>query len=280
MKRVKDFALLTFGTLLVTVGVYVFKFPNNFSTGGVSGLSIILGRLLPFVTPGTLVMVFNCALLVVGFAFLGVSFGLRTVYCSLLTSLVTVLLERVMPMDGPLTNQPLLELAFAIMLPAVGSAILFNMQASTGGTDIVAMILRKYSSLDIGKALFVADSLIVLWACLVFGIETGLYSILGLTLKAAVVDNVIESINLRKYCTIITEQHERVEDFITKQLNRSATVWQGYGAYSHDERHVVLTAVSRIQAQALRTFVRSIDPKAFIVITNSSEIIGKGFRGN
>lgn len=162
----------------------------------------------------------------------------------------------------------------------MGSAILFNMQASTGGTDIVAMILRKYSSLDIGKALFVADSLIVLWACLVFGIETGLYSILGLTLKAAVVDNVIESINLRKYCTIITEQHERVEDFITKQLNRSATVWQGYGAYSHDERHVVLTAVSRIQAQALRTFVRSIDPKAFIAITNSSEIIGKGFRGN
>ncbi len=273
------YALLTLGTLLVTAGVYVFKFPNNFSTGGVSGLSIILGHLQPWVSPGTLVLVINVLMLLLGFLILGPRFGARTVYCSLLMSVGTYVLERVFPMQAPLTDQPLLELLFAIGLPAVGSAILFNLQASTGGTDIAAMILRKYTSMDIGKALFVADALIVLGACLTFGVETGLYSVLGLVLKSTLVDSVIESINLRKYCTIITAEHEKVEKYITGTLKRGATVWTGYGAYSGDERHVILTALRRAQAQALRSYVRSVDPHAFIVIANSSEIIGKGFRG-
>ena len=141
------------------------------------------------------------------------------------------------------------------------------------------MILRKYTSLDIGKALFCADAVIVLVSCVVFGVETGLFSILGLILKAAVVDTVIESINLRKYCTIITVKREEVEEYITKHLKRGATNWKASGSYTHAEREVILTACNRSQAQALRQYVRSIDPHAFILITNTSEIIGKGFRG-
>lgn len=278
-KKIRDYLLLSLGTLLVSAGVYVFKFPNNFSTGGVSGISIILGYVIPNITPGTLVLVINVLLLILGFIFLGKSFGIRTVYCSLLMSLSIYIMEQVFPLAHALTDQKLLELIFAVMLPAVGSAILFNMQASTGGTDILAMILRKYTNLDIGKALFCADACIVLISCLVFGAETGLFSILGLILKAAVVDTVIESINLRKYCTIITSKHELVEEFIMERLRRGATVWKAYGSYTHTDRYIVLAAVKRAQAQALRQYVRSIDPSAFILITNTSEIIGKGFRG-
>lgn len=278
-QKFREYLMLTLGTLLVAVGVYVFKFPNHFSTGGVSGISIILGDLLPTVTPGTLVMVINGALLILGFSCLGTSFGLRTVYCSALMSVSIFVMERVMPLAQPLTSQPLLELVFAVLLPAVGSAILFNLHSSTGGTDILAMILRKYTSLDIGKALFCTDALIVLAACLVFGVETGLFSILGLVLKATVVDSVIEGINLRKYCTVITSQHELVETYVKEKLKRGATVWEAYGSYTHQRRYVVLTALKRAQAQALRQYVRSVDPEAFILITNTSEIIGKGFRG-
>ena len=277
-KRIRDFFLLTVGTLMVVVGVYFFKFPNNFSTGGVSGISVILGALLPGVSTGQLVLGINLALLLVGFLVFGRSFGFKTVYCSLLMSFSIYVLERVVPLDAPLTSQPMLDLVFSVMLPAVGSAILFNCQGSTGGTDIVAMIFKKYTSVDIGKALFCTDFLIATAAGVVFGIETGLFSLLGLLAKALVVDSVIENIHLSKYFTIVTHKPDEVVAFIKGTLNRSATILSGEGAFTHESRKVILTVMGRAQAVKLRLYIRSIDPHAFIVISNTSEIIGKGFR--
>lgn len=277
-KRIKEFLLLTVGTLMVTAGVYFFKFPNNFSTGGVSGISVILGALLPGISTGELVLCINIALLVVGFAVFGRSFGIRTVYCSLLMSVSIYLLEKFVPLTAPLTTQPMLDLVFSVMFPAVGSAILFNCQGSTGGTDIVAMIFKKYTSLDIGKALFCTDFVIATAAGVVFGIETGLFSLLGLLSKALVVDSVIENINLSKYFTIVTNKPDEVVNFIHKELNRSATLLSGEGTYKKENRKVILTVMGRAQAVKLRLYIREIDPNAFMVISNTSEIIGKGFR--
>lgn len=142
----------------------------------------------------------------------------------------------------------MLELVFSVLLPAVGSAILFNLQGSTGGTDIVAMIFRKYTDLDIGKALFCTDFLIATLAGVVFGIETGLFSLLGLLAKALVVDSVIENIHLSKYFTIVTTKPERITRFINEELNRSATVLTGEGAYTQEGRKVLLTVLGRGQA--------------------------------
>ncbi len=276
--KIKDFLWLTLGTLMVTIGVYFFKFPNNFSTGGVSGISVILGALIPGMSTGTLVLIINVTLLIVGFCVFGRSFGIRTVYCSMLMSLSIYILERVLPMEHPLTTQPMLELVFSVLFPAVGSAILFNIQGSTGGTDIVAMIFKKFTSLDIGKALFCTDFIIATLAGVVFGIETGLFSLLGLLAKALVVDSVIESINMSKYFTIVTHNSDEVIAYIKKELNRSATLVTGEGAYTHEGRKLILTVLNRAQAVRLRGYIRSIDPHAFIVITNISQIIGKGFR--
>lgn len=276
--KIKDFLWLTLGTLMVTIGAYFFKFPNNFSTGGVSGISVILGALIPGMSTGTLVLIINVTLLIVGFCVFGRSFGIRTVYCSMLMSLSIYILERVLPMEHPLTTQPMLELVFSVLFPAVGSAILFNSQGSTGGTDIVAMIFKKFTSLDIGKALFCTDFIIATLAGVVFGIETGLFSLLGLLAKALVVDSVIESINMSKYFTIVTHNSDEVIAYIKKELNRSATLVTGEGAYTHEGRKLILTVLNRAQAVRLRGYIRSIDPHAFIVITNTSQIIGKGFR--
>lgn len=190
---VKEWLLITLGIVFLTVGVYFFKFPNNFSTGGVSGLSVILAHYIPSMTPGTFVTVINVLLLLLGFAVFGRSFGMRTTYASLLFSGLTWLLERVLPMQAPMTSQPLLELIFAVSLPAVGSAILFNLDASSGGTDIVAMVLKKFTSLNIGRALMCSDCIITVMACVAFGMETGLFSILGLLMKSLLVDMVLET---------------------------------------------------------------------------------------
>jgi len=285
-KVLKEYLWLTAGTLLMVIGIYFFKFPNNFSTGGVSGISVILGHYFPQFTPGSFVMVINVLLLILGFAVFGKGFGGKTAYVSLLMSFATWLLEIIMPMKAPMTAladpaqaQPLVELIFAVAFPAVGSAILFNMDASSGGTDIVAMILRKYTSLDIGKALMCSDLIITLMAFVAFGPVTGLFSILGLVIKSLLVDMVLENINTHKYFHIITTKPTEIEAYITGTLKRGATELHGEGVYTHEDRTVVMTVMSRHEAVLLRKHVRMIDPSAFVLIMNTGEIIGKGFRG-
>lgn len=275
----RTYALLTLGTLLMVVGIYFFKFPNHFSTGGVSGISVILGHYFPAITPGSFVAIINMFLLLVGFAVFGRDFGIRTAYASVLMSAATWLLERLVPMAGPMTSQPFMELIFAVGFPAVGSAILFNLDASSGGTDIVAMVLRKFTSLDIGKALMCSDLVITLMACVAFGMETGLYSVLGLIIKSLMVDMVLENINTHKYFHIITTHPREIEAFITETLHRGATELHGEGAYTHEGRSVLLTVMNRREAILLRREVKRIDPHAFILIMNTGEIVGKGFRG-
>lgn len=279
ISTLERYLLLTVGSLIMAVGIYFFKFPNNFSTGGVSGLSLILGRMLPseLLTPSTFVLIINTALLIVGFIFLGRNFAFSTVYCSMLLSLAVNVMERFYPMTQPLTNQPLLELCFAVLLPAFGSAILFNLNASSGGTDIVAMIVRKYTSLNIGMALMVADALITVAGLFCFGIQAGLFCILGLLMKSVLVDYVMDSFRTKKCFQIITTNPDPIVEFITVNLHRGATLEDVYGAFHHERKTMIITVLTRAQALALRRFIHTNDPHAFMVITASTEIVGKGF---
>lgn len=277
--RIKEYLFITIGVELVVIGVYFFKFPNNFSIGGVTGIAIILSSIFgDSVSSGTIVLVINLILLVVGFFFVDKSFGMKTVYGSILMSLSLSLLEIIAPMSGPLTAEPMLELAFAVGLPAVGAAMLFNIGASTGGTDIIAMILKKYTSTDIGQSLFYTDLLLTLSSFLVFNIQTGLLSLLGLVIKSLGVDTVIENMNLHKYFTIICENPKPISNYILNTLHRSATISDARGAFSDKERKVILTVMNRSQAVQLRRFIKQTEPDAFILITNTSEIVGRGFR--
>ena len=276
---VREFLLITLGTVLVSAGVYFFKFPNHFSMGGVSGLAVLLGELFPhaWLTPSVFNTLINLLFLVLGFLLLDKGFGFRTVYCSLLYSALVQVFEWLCPLSEPLTGELMLELFFAVLLPALGSAILFNLDASTGGTDIAAMILKKYTGLDVGRALLCSDVLIAAAALLVFDITAGLCSLLGLALKSVLVDSAIESLNRRKAFMIVTSHPEIASDFITQTLIRGATVWDAQGAYTQKEHHIVLTVLSRGQAVLLRRYLKEHDPQAFMIVTNSSEIFGKGF---
>ncbi len=277
-KEILEYLILTLATMVLVVGVYFFKFPNAFSFGGVTGMAIVLAKFVS-ATPSTITFVINMALLLLGFLFLGKSFGVKTVYVSVLMSVALNVMEWIYPMSEPLTDEPVLELVFAIFLPAASAAIMFNLGASGGGTDIVAMILKKYTSWNIGTALMIVDLAIVIAACFVFDVQTGLFSLCGLLAKSLVIDDVIENINLCKCFTIISENPEPITKYINDHLGRSATVYKAEGAYTHAEKTVIITVLKRSQAVQLRNFIRVTEPTAFITITKSSEIIGKGFRG-
>lgn len=278
-RKLLDVFWMTLGTTLVSLGVYFFKFPNHFSMGGVSGLAILLGQLIhvPGLTPSVFNGVINVLFLFLGFALLNRGFGFKTIYCSLLYSLLVQTFEWIYPMTQPLTSQKMLELFFAVILPALGSGILFNINSSTGGTDIAAMVLKKFTGLDVGRALLCSDVIIAGATLFLFDIETGLFSLLGLVLKSVLVDTVIESLNRRKSFTIITSNPEIVKEYITQHLHRGATFWEATGAYTGEKHTVILAALSRAQAVALRSYLKQADPTAFLLITNSSEIFGKGF---
>lgn len=278
--KIKEFIMITIGVLLVVIGVYFFKFPNNFSIGGVTGIAVILSNLLGNVIgSGTIVLVVNLILLGLGYLLLGKSFGNKTAYGTILMSVSLQLLEIIAPLKGPLTSEPLLELSFAVIFPAVGSAILFNIGSSTGGTDVIAMLLKKYTNLDIGYALLLTDFLLTIATFLIFDLTTGFLSILGLLIKTTLIDGVIENLNLNKYFTIICKDPKLICTFITQKLHRSATVFDAKGAFTDQDKKIILTVMSRAQAVQLRTFIRETDPEAFLLITNTSEIIGRGFRG-
>ena len=191
-----------------------------------------------------------------------------------------MLFEYLLPLDAPLTSQPILELVYAVLLTGIGSAILFKCKASSGGTDIVALILKKYSTLNVRQALLVTDLLISASTFIVYeAAEVGLYSLLGLFAKVFVIDDILDSINLCKAFTIITTKAKEIDDFILKDLHHGATTYHAEGAFTGEEKEVIITVCKRSEALRLRRRVKEIDPHAFIIITKTSEIMGKGFRG-
>lgn len=271
------FLLLNFGLAVLAAGVHFFKAPNNFAFGGTSGISILISSLTPF-NVGTAMLLINAVLVVIGLVFLGPKRMGVTIYSSMALSVFVDLFERIWPMSAPFTDDKFLELCYAVILPAVGSAIVFNIGASSGGTDIVAMILSDKTSIEIGKALLVSDFLIALAAGGLYGVRTGMYCVLGLLAKAFVVDGVIENINIRKKITIVSQHPDEILQFIINDLKRGATVYTAHGAFSGRDEEVITTVLGRRQAVLLRNYIRRVDPASFITIVNSSETIGKGFR--
>ena len=257
-EHLKNFALLTGSTLIMAVGIYFFKFANNFTFGGITGFAVLVAKFTPL-SASDFSFIANMLLLIIGLFVLGKKFAAQTAYSSILLSVTLSGLERIYPMSHPLTNEPLLELIFAIVLPAIGSAILFNIGASSG------------------KGLLASDILFTIAGFFVFDIKTGLYSLLGLTMRSTLIDSLIESLNRSKYFHVVCSEPEPICEFIKNDLKRGATIVLAQGAFTGDDKYIILTVLSPNEAIKLRNFIKAHTTGAFLLISNTSEIIGKGF---
>ena len=195
MKQIKDFLMLNLGLLLVAIGIYYFLVPNNLAAGGVSGLAMVINQYIPSAPIGLLMLAMNFVLFVLAFFLIGKEFAIKTVYSSFALSGMVWLLELIYPISQPILPDDLfIQLIFGILIGAVGMAIVFNLNGSTGGTDIIAKILNKYFHLPIGKGVLAADFFITLFAGVTFGPKIGMYAILGVILNGLVIDLVIEGL--------------------------------------------------------------------------------------
>lgn len=277
MKYVKQYVLITLSISIMSVGVYFFKFPNNFVFGGVTGTAALVAKLTPM-SASAFSSAANLVLLVVGLIFLGKEFAMTTGHATFVMSVELMVFEKLCPLSGPLSDQPMLDLLFAIALPAIASALLFNVGASSGGTDIIALIVEKYTHIhSIAVALFITDLFMVIAACFVFDLYTALYSFVGLTVKSLVIDAVLEKIKMCKAILIVCDEKKPICDFVMRKLMRGATYTPCFGAYTDKPHYIIYTTLTRHEADQLQEFIHKEHLNAFMSMLSTTEVFGKGF---
>lgn len=279
MKKVfKEYVLITLGITSVAIGIYYFLVPNNLAAGGVSGLAIVINNFVPAIPVGLLMLVMNIILFIVAFIFIGSNFGAKTIYSSLGLSGIIWFLEKVYPIKNPVTDDIFLNLIFGILIGGVGMGIVFNQNASTGGTDIIAKIINKFFHVNIGKALLMSDFFITLMAGYAFGIKIAMYALLGVIINGFVIDEVIQGISICKQVMIISSKGEEIKNYIMNELGRGVTLYEAKGGYTKEKKEVIMTIVSRREFIKIREFIMDVDKRAFISVNNVHEVLGEGFK--
>ena len=280
-RTVLEWVIITVGSIMMAASVYFFQTPYDITMGGIAGVAFLLQQATKL-SQGIWMLIINGALLIIGLIVLGKKCTVRTVYSSALYTGAVNLLEVIgnhTNMPEQLTSNTLLALIYAIILWGVGGALIFNCGASSGGTDIIALIFKKYTHLNIGVALFIVDLLVVCTTIYTVSVEIALYSFMGLFAKTFLLDSVIEGLGRTKYITIVTTMPEEIGKYIVEGVHHSYTIYDARGGYTGDEKKVILTICKRSEAWKLKNKIKQIDPSAFVIISNANEIMGKGFGG-
>ena len=275
--KLKEYGIITLGIILVAISVEYFFAPNNLAAGGVTGAAIVLNALVPKLSVGLINLVLNVLLFAVAFMFIDGNFGVKTVYTSLGLSLIIWGIEKFLN-PVAITTDLIIATIFGTLISAIGMAFVFNENASTGGTDILAKMLNKFFHLDIGKSLLVVDFVITFASALVFGVDVGLYAILSVILLGILVDKFIEGFRACKSVLIISEKNDKISKFIINKLERGCTFLSAKGGYTKKESNILYTVLNRNEFIKLKTCIKDIDPSAFITVGEVHEVLGEGFR--
>ena len=277
-----QWVMISFGSVIMALSVYFFQTPYEITFGGVAGIALLLQKVA--LSQGVWMLIINGFLILLGLLILGKQCTVLTIYSSALYTASINLLQVIddatgLP-DKIVPDNNFLVLIYAILLFGIGGALIFNCGASSGGTDIIALIFKKYTRLNVAAALLIVDFTVVcITIYTVKNVEIALLSFLGLFLKSFLLDGVIEGLGRTKYITIITVKPEEIGQYILDVINHSYTVYDARGGYTGDKKNVILTICKRSEAYKLKAKIKQIDSSAFVIISNADEILGKGFGG-
>jgi uncharacterized membrane-anchored protein YitT (DUF2179 family) len=278
MRTIKEYALITIGILLVAISVKFFLAPNKIAAGGISGAAIIINYFIPSLPIGLLMLIMDAILFVVAFIVIGSKFGAKTIYTSLSLSGTIWIMDRVMTPNIAITKNLMLASIFGTFISGIGLGIVLNQNASTGGTDILAKILNKFLHLDIGKSLLIVDFIITLFAAFSFGADAGMYALLAVIINGFVIDIVIEGLNVSKQIMVISTKNDIISKFIIEELERGCTILHGRGGYTKEDTYILYAVLGRKELVKLRNYIKEIDTKAFITVSDAHEVLGEGFK--
>lgn len=268
-----EYIYVLIGAAIVALAFNVFLLPNKIASGGVSGISTILHSTLGW-EPAYVQWAFNIPLFIAGVIFLGKQFGVKTLVGTIFLPAVVFLSSGI----EPWTHQPLLGALFGGIGVGLGLGIVFRGRASTGGTDLAAQIINKYTGFTLGTCVVLIDGFIVLIAAVVFDIERGLYALIALYVTSKTIDAVQVGFGRSKMAMIITNKQEEVREGILNKIDRGVTKLSAYGGFTENERPVLMCVVDQTEFTKLKQLVKSLDPSAFIVVMDASEVLGEGFK--
>jgi uncharacterized membrane-anchored protein YitT (DUF2179 family) len=272
VEKFLEYVLVLIGSSFVAIAFNVFLLPNEVASGGVSGISTILKGVFDW-KPAYVQWAFNIPLFIAGLIFLGFQFGVKTAIGTIFLPFVVYLTEA----WEPWTQDPLLGSLFGGIGVGLGLGIVFRGKASTGGTDLLAQIINKFTGFSLGTCVAMIDGLIVLSAAVVFDIERGLYALIGLYVTSKTIDLVQVGVSRSKTALIITNRQEEIREGILNKIDRGVTKLSAYGGYTDDERPILMCVVDQTEFTKLKQLVRTIDPAAFVVTMDASEVMGEGF---
>ena len=270
-RNIKEFFIITIGTLIVSTAVFFFMLPSHVSVGSGTALAMVLSNYIPLPV-SVLTLILNIVLLILGFLLIGPEFGVKTVYCAVLMPVFLGIYELIFPNQQSITEDPFLDVLCYIFVVGVGLAILFRRNASSGGLDIVAKLMNKFLRMDLGKAMSLSGMLVALSSALVYDKKTVVISVLGTYLGGLVVDHFIFGMDLKRRVCIISPRLDEIVDFILHDLHSGATLNNIIGAYDRSPKQEVITIVDKQEYKALMDYVKSVDPKAFITVYSVNEI--------
>lgn len=276
MKKYKEYILITFGSALVALAIQLFFVPNQIAPGGVSGIGLVLNSVTPMLSVSSYVIILNILLFLLAFRLLGGGFGFKTIYASFSLSIIMWIIENIIRPQN-ITDDLMLASILGILLLGTGLGIVFNQDASTGGTDILAKILNKYTHLSMGLSMTIIDLVVVVAVAFFFGLERGLYAGLATFLNGIVINRVVGGFNEKKQVFIITSDKDEVKSFIVHDIQRGATIFSGEGGFSGAENHVIYTVLSTKEFVHLKMFLREHHPDSFVTVSSTTEVLGQGF---
>lgn len=275
MQKIKEYLLTTIGTALTAIALEYFFFPSDIAAGGVSGIGLVINKLLGLDT-SIVVLVLNISLFILAFLVLGKSFGAKSIYATIMLSVFMWIIERFFT-PGVLTENMFLASFFGSIILGMGAAIVFHQGASTGGTSIIAAIISKFTPIGIGISVLLTDSFVCILAISVFGVDKGLFGFFSVILIGLVIDKFIDGFNTCKQVFIITSKEKAIVNHIIKKIDRGCTVLNGHGGYTGSDVKIIYTVLNSNEFIALKKDVKEIDPDAFVTVNESTEVLGKGF---
>ena len=271
LKTIKAYAIITFGTFIVSVAVFFFMLPSHVSVGSVTAFAMVLSNFIPL-SISAITLIINVGLLTLGFLLIGREFGAKTVYCTILLPVMLGIWEIVLPDFQSITNDPFLDMICYILVVGIGLAILFSCNASSGGLDIVAKIMNKYLRMEMGQAMSVSGMLVALASALCYDSKTVVLSVLGTYFGGIVVDNFIFGINIKRRVCVISKELDTIVNFVLHDLHSGATLYDSIGAYDKTPRREMITIVDKNEYRQLMDFIHKTDPKAFVTVYSVSDM--------
>lgn len=273
-KNIKEFFIITFGTIIVGFAVFFFMMSSSVSIGSISALAMVIANYVPL-SVSTLTLIFNILLLIIGFLLIGRDFGIKTVYTAILLPAVLGVFEKIYPDNPSLTNDPFIDMIAYCFFVSIGLAILFNCNASSGGLDIVAKLMNKFLRMELGKAMSLSGMCVALSSVLVYDKKIVVLSIIGTYLNGIILDHFIFGSTLKKRVCIISPKFEEIRQFIVYDLHSGASIYEARGAYKNELRREIITIVDKNEYIKLMNFMQKTDKDAFITVYAVNEIMYK-----